>query len=304
MWAKYLVCPRCSSELLDESQDSLSFRCNNGHEYHQSNSGVLDLLPLTFDKNILDEQQHWDSVSSKGKMTLVPSIHIRKKMFSVYSNLYKEIIVNELPNYSNKTVSIAEIGCGSGSAASYLSSIQFHNIEYIGIDVSIRTLEFAAKRELPSNWNSRFIRASANEGIFKKDSLDIIFCTAALHHLNIDSTIKWISASLRPNGIFILNEPSSRNPFATIGRRIIHDFHTAGEKPLKPSDINNIACNYNLQLKYEKGKDFLTGPISYLMGILKLPKVMVLCFYHTTHLIDLFIRSPSLNYSFVQVYKK
>jgi SAM-dependent methyltransferase len=310
MLTEYLLCPQCSSQLSSVNQTSLSFQCNDGHKYYQSQCGILDLLPDTSDKNLLQEQQHWDDVSQKGyritigHRTAVPNIHIDNKIVKEHSNLYKDIIAKEWPDHSNRTISIVDLGCGQGSAISFLDSIEFLGVEYIGIDVSMKMLEDAIKIKFPNNWKIKFVRASANERIFKENSLDIIFCAGALHHLQTNAVIRWISSSLKPNGLFILNEPSDKNPFAKIGRRVVHDFHTKGEKPLVPSEVKRIAAHSNLELRYEKGMNFLIGPVYYLMGILNLPKVIVLSFYYPLHFIDLFIRSPSLNYSFIQVYKK
>jgi SAM-dependent methyltransferase len=67
---------------------------------------------------------------------------------------------------------------------------------------------------IPDNWNIRFIRASANMGLFKENSLDIVFSASALHHLELNAVVEWVSKSLKPNELLILHEPSSGNPFA------------------------------------------------------------------------------------------
>lgn len=309
MLADCLLCPQCNSQLLNSNQTSLSFQCNNGHQLYQYKRGIIDLLPHTSDKNLLHEQQHWDDVAQNGyKMTInhktiFPNVYIGNRIWKECCNIYKVIIAKELENI-NRTISIVDIGCGSGSAISYFSPIDFFEVEYIGIDVSLKLLEEAIKRKLPNNWKVLFLRASANEGIFKENSLDIIFCSSALHHMQTNAIIKWISSSLKPGGLFILNEPSDKNPFAKIGRRVVHNLNTEGERPLVPSEVKQIAAHNNLELRYEKGKDFLVGPIWYLMGIFNLPKLISLSFYYPLHFIDSFIRSPNLNYSFIQIYKK
>jgi SAM-dependent methyltransferase len=159
-------------------------------------------------------------------------------------------------------------------------------------------------RELPKSWRVQFIRASANKSIFKDSSLDIVFSTSSLHHLDVNAVIFWISKALKPGGLFILNEPSEINPFARIGRKFIRNYHTKGEKPLLPNKLNRICQQHKLCLKYEKGLYFLTGPLAYLVGIFKLPNSFSVSAYHLSRYLDRLVTSPSWNYSFIQLYKK
>ena len=112
------------------------------------------------------------------------------------------------------------------------------------------------------------------------------------------------SKSLKKGGIFILCEPSSKNPFASVGRRILKGFHTPGEKPLEPSEVQGLAEKNGLTMVYQKGEHFLTGPMEYLLGLRNVPVILVKLIYYLTTKVDLIIRSPSYNYDFIQAYKK
>jgi SAM-dependent methyltransferase len=297
---QYLLCPDCSGEIYVNRKLAI---CDKGHEF-QIIDGVVDLISSTSDENLLEEQNHWDKVADEKSMSLNPDSYMSTKTVEDLRLLYKKIITNVWPDYQLRTVCIGEIGCGSGSAMSYLDEISFGAVKYFGTDVSRKYLLIGVNRQPPANWNTHFLRMSANRPIFNTNSLDIIFCVAALHHLNVNEVIEWIAVCLKPGGLFILNEPTLKNPFARVGRKMIPGFHTKGETPLNPREIRRIAIKNEFELVYEKGLHFLTGPLEYLVGMLKPPRPIVVCSYYFGRSIDSLVKCVSLNYSFVQIYQK
>jgi ubiquinone/menaquinone biosynthesis C-methylase UbiE len=183
--------------------------------------------------------------------------------------------------------------------------MKFAKIHYFGVDISLKHLQLGIKRILPNNLKVQFVRSSANSNVFADNSLDIVFSLAALHHLQLDLVIERLSKALKPTGLLVLCEPSDKNLPAKIGRRLIsRDFFTEGEKPISPNQIKLLASKYSLKLIYEHGFDFITTPLGYLIEILKLPKPIAVCSYYIFRAVDYFINSPSLNYCFVEIYKK
>ncbi len=297
-----IICPQCGEPI---RIDPFSPMCKGGHKFSVIN-GILDLLPDSNDSNVLDEEEHWDKVADKGGMKIVPNEYISERLVDDYNNAFKESIETAWQGTFPNHVNIVDIGCGTGSAITYLHRLDFQKVDYIGIDVSIKIMRMrsAGGQNPGDNWNMRFIRASANKAIFEDNSLDIVFSASALHHLELATVIKWVSRSLKPNGLLILHEPNRNNFFAKIGRKLVHDFHTKSEKPLLPEQIKNLAYDHNLTLIYEKGLHYFTGSLQYLIGILRLPYPFTLCAYHVSKFVDVLVTSPSRNYSFVQVYKK
>jgi SAM-dependent methyltransferase len=197
-------------------------------------------------------------------------------------------------------------------ALSFLLRLGFSRVDYIGIDISVKMMELAKKNNMniPTNWNTLFIRSSANEGIFEEDSLDIVFCDGVLARLDLGSVIEWVTRALRPGGLFIFNDNSDKNLFAKICRRLIPNFHlrydphNEGQKCLAPDYVKEKADRYHLRLVYEKGLHFFNGRLQYLTEIFNIPKPIMVCVYHAARFVDYFITSPSWSYSFVQAYKK
>lgn len=283
--------------------DSMKTKCHNGHEF-QVIEGVIDFMGDTSDEGLLEEQSHWDSVADKRGNTIIPDSYMTDKAIKYLRTLYKEFITQFWPDYKKRAVAIGEIGCGSGSAMSYLDNLEFAEIKYFGADVSIKRLLIGTGRKPPNGWSTQFLRTSANKPIFNDNSIDIVFSAAALHHLDAEVAIELISRSIKPGGLFILNEPSLNNPFARVGRKMIKGFHTKGEKPLLPRETRQAAVRNKLNLVYEKGFQFFTGPLEYLVGMAKPPKPIVIFSYYFGRMVDSLVSSVSLNYSFIQIFQK
>jgi SAM-dependent methyltransferase len=297
-----ILCPKCQQPLVS---DSKKLRCREGDQFLITD-GIIDLMPDVTDSDLIKEEKHFDNVFKEGKANFAIGVntYISTKMFQESHDLYKKVITKEWPDFSRKEVYIGEIACGDGSAIRYFSDFGFSKVNYIGADISIKSLQAAKKVRLPYNWNIQFVRTSVNVQLFKESSLDIVFSIAALHHLKLDSVIEWVSKSLKPNGLFVLTEPSYRNPLAKVGRRMVHGFHTEGERSIDPQEAREIADRNQLDLMFERGLDFMNGPLCFFPPLIKLPKLLTILSYHITHPVDLCIRSPTWSYRFIQVYRK
>ena len=59
--------------------------------------------------------------------------------------------------------------------------LKFSEVDYVGIDISIRIMQSAAEKIPENNWRVQFVRTSANTPIFADDSLDNVFSASDLH---------------------------------------------------------------------------------------------------------------------------
>ena len=297
-----ILCPHCKHPV---SITTTLCTCDKGHEFPVKDN-IIDFLPNMDDKELKEEEKHWDHYAQQGKANIEPNEYIKSKIFRDYVSLYGRYISEEWPDFSQKNVSIAEIGCGSGSGIKLLLGVKFPSVDYVGMDISLQTMlaHRDSEKHSSTKWKVRFVRASATTGLFKENSLDMVFSTSALHHLKVDEVIKWTSKSLKPGGLFIMNEPSEVNPFARLGRKFVKDFHTKGERPLHPKKIEKIANEHGLHLSYEKGLHFLSGPMMYLVEILRFPMPLSIVAYVVSKFFDNLVISPSWNYSFIQVYRR
>jgi SAM-dependent methyltransferase len=302
---RVIICPCCRQDIGVDLIAHDSCKCDGGHEFPVVD-GIIDLLPnIENDKNLQAEEQYWNNAVEKGWPKSLPNPYMDKKIIEDCRAALTEAIKNQWPDYRTKNVIIGEIGCGSGSAISYLNGIEFPEVWYIGTDISLKMLQLA--RNSPGNWKTQLVRVSGNIDIFKESSLDIIFSISVLNHFKLDTVIHWISKALKPGGLFVLVEPSARNIFARIGRKLIthrSGFFYTSDKRILPSQVEEIASNYDLELAYEKGLHFLVSPLYYFLGIFNIPKLFTIPLYYAARMVDLFIASPSWNYTFIQAYKK
>jgi len=268
--------------------------------------GIPDFLPKLKDSITLDEEEHWDNVAQSGRLSIMPNKYINSKIYADYRLEFERCLKTAWPQKVSKEIRIAEIGCGTGSAIDFFDRLEFETVYYIGIDLSMKTMQlrYTVERSPPASWKVFFFRTSANKSIFKENSLDIVFSASALHHLDVPSVMEWISKSLKPNGLLILHEPNNSNTLAKLARKFARNFHTKGEKPILPKDLTQIAYKNNLVLVYEKGLHYFSGSLQYLMGILRMPSPFAFCVYQVSRVLDNLITSPVRNYSFVQVYRK
>ncbi|HJR48880.1 MAG TPA: class I SAM-dependent methyltransferase [Nitrososphaeraceae archaeon] len=297
-----ILCPICHEPV---KIDQTSCVCTNGHNFTVIKNRIIDFLPNIDDQSLKEEEEHWDHYARIGTGNIT-NHYIKSKIFRDYDDLFQSCITDHLPDYSQRSVSVAEIGCGPGSAIRFLIDINFAKLDYTGIDLSLQAMLSAIDLygSPKPTWRFRFARASANIAIFKDNSLDIIFSASALHHLQVDEVIKWVSKSLKSGGLFIIHEPSEMNPFARIGRKFIREFHTKGERPLHPERLKKISREYDLDLVFEKGLHFLSGPMMYCVQLLHFPGPLSVLSYSVSKFIDRLVISPSWNYSFIQVYRK
>ena len=304
-----IVCPLCNSDLTTNSRVS---ECNRGHAFPIVD-GIIDLMPdIENDKELFDEEHRWDKVADKGfgEIGLMPNQFIESRGLKDRLALSEHVIKIQWPDCEGKNVSIGEIGCGNRSAMSYLRNIGFANVDYVGIDISIKMMKLAANEGVPKNWKTQFARISANTGVFKENSLDLVACDGVLARLELIHVMEWISKSLKPNGLFILHDYSDGNLFAKFGRKLIpnfqkrYDFDNEGKLCLVPAQVKLTASKQNLHLVFEKGLHFLNGRLQYFAQIVNMPKPIVVCCYYIGRSIDYFVSSPSWSYSFIQVFKK
>ena len=311
MLMQKIVCPICRDHI---TVGSASCECNRGHKFEVI-SGIIDFVPdIKNDKGLLNEEKIWDNVAEKGfsEIGLVPNPYIEKKCWQDRLRVFELIIKREWRDYRNRNLCICEIGCGYRLALSFLISLGFSHVDYIGIDISVKMMQLAKKSygNVPANWNTQFIRSSANEDIFKENSLDLVFCDGVLARLDLGSVVKWISKALKPGGLFIFNDHSDKNVLAKLGRTLIPNFHhrydpcDEGQKCIMPDHVKEKASRCHLHLVYEKGLHLVNGRLQYLTEIFDWPRPIVVCGYHTARLVDHFISSPSWSYSFTQAYKK
>jgi SAM-dependent methyltransferase len=289
-----LLCPECNDVIIDRA-------CKSGKHRFESKAGVLDLMPQLTDKRLIEEAQYTDKVAETGKMIINADKYMESEMFKLRQKIFVDHITS---NFHTNSLTIGEIGCGEGSAINYLSDIPFE-VDYYGADISLKVMQAGLKRSyIPNNWKVNFFRTSADKQLFADNSLDVMFSASALHHLKLRPSIEWMARTLKHRGLLILYEPSHKNVFASIGRKLVPTINTENEHPLDYIQVKRLAHENDLQLLHEQGLYYLSGALAVLVSIMHSPLCLSKVIYAISRRIDNLAKSHDKTYAFLQVYRK
>lgn len=99
---------------------------------------------------------------------------------------------------------ILDLGCGSGES---LVPLVKRGARVIAIDISPDLIQLATQRLNSYGLSAEVRVGSAYDTGLSNDSVDVVFCMALLHHLDLPRARQEIYRVLRPGGVFILREP-------------------------------------------------------------------------------------------------
>ena len=135
--------------------------------------------------------------------------------------------------------SILEVGCGYGFNIETWAK-KYENVQFVGIDIEPKGIEFAQKLVDQNKWNERIkiLRISTNKfARTTKDKFDLIILNQVLHEMNPDENyrrqlFKDLYLLLNDNGILLIGESmvpdtfAPKEPFKLFD--ITHKFSEAG----------------------------------------------------------------------------
>jgi SAM-dependent methyltransferase len=99
---------------------------------------------------------------------------------------------------------VLDLGCGSGEN---LVALATRGAKVLGIDISPHLIRLAQQRLNNANKVASLKVATAYDTGVPDESLDVVFASAVLHHLDLPIVREEIRRVLRKNGRFILMEP-------------------------------------------------------------------------------------------------
>lgn len=101
-----------------------------------------------------------------------------------------------------RTVSVLDVGCGTGSMIELLSRQGFEQLT--GVDLAEGMLVEARRRKVPG---ARWVRASIEDSPFPPASFDVLLACFTLHHLHDPGAFfRLANLTLRPGGWFFVLE--------------------------------------------------------------------------------------------------
>lgn len=157
---------------------------------------------------------------------------------------YLEYSFHLLGDVHRRTV--LDLGCGSG-----INSIPLvkRGAIVIGIDISPDLIDLARKRADSYGVNLRLEIGSAYETGLPAESVDVVFCMAVLHHLDLPRARAEILRVLRADGLFVLSEPIRFSPIVDRVRKLFPPSTadlSAFEHPLTRKELSAVIDGFEV----------------------------------------------------------
>lgn len=107
---------------------------------------------------------------------------------------------------------VLDLGCGSGEN---IVPLVDRGARVIGIDISPELVALCRQRLALAKLDATVLVGSAYDTGLPDSSVDVIFCIALIHHLNIERVRKEMGRILARGGKIILSEPIRFSPSTT-----------------------------------------------------------------------------------------
>lgn len=140
---------------------------------------------------------------------------------------------------------VLDLGCGSGEETIPLRQRGAH---VIGIDISPDLISLAQQRLQRYGLQAELRVASAYNTELPDKSVDVIFCMALLHHLEIARAKNEMLRILKPNGLLIVQEPIRLSWSMKQLRRLFPKGEDVsdGEYPLNSQQLQELIAGFEL----------------------------------------------------------
>ena len=131
-----------------------------------------------------------------------------------YFRFIQRILVSQLNLKENQT--LLDLGCGTGWALGYASSLVNGHGEFYGIDISAKMIE-KATANYSNCTNIHFFQTDAEELPFKDGFFDFVICSNSFHHyFNPDRALTEVHRVLKLKGRIYISELTSDGLIAKI----------------------------------------------------------------------------------------
>jgi SAM-dependent methyltransferase len=138
---------------------------------------------------------------------------------------------------------VVDLGCGKGENMVPLAK---RGANVTGIDISPDLIHLALQRIDAANLRARAVVHSAYETGFESESVDVIFCIALIHHLNIPRVRDEMYRILKKGGFIILSEPVRFSRFYDLVRKTLpaQEDTSEFEHPLTMQELDCVCAGF------------------------------------------------------------
>ena len=176
--------------------------------------------------------------ASKFVFTNIDHAQVERYLDPCANTLYPlEYAFHLLGDIRNKTV--VDLGCGKGENMVPLAK---RGADVTGIDISPDLIQLALQRIVAANINARVLVGSAYETGLESESVDVIFCVALIHHLDIPRVRDEMYRILKKGGFIVLLEPVRFSKFYDLVRKALpaQEDTSEFEHPLTMQELDCI----------------------------------------------------------------
>ena len=151
-----------------------------------------------------DQAEIERSAAEASKIVLKPPLGQVKRYLNPQANtpFPLEYAFHLLGDVRGKTV--LDLGCGQGEN---IAPLVARGARVLGIDISPDLIAIAERRLHDAGLEAAVTVGSAYDTGLPDESMDVIFCMALIHHLDIKLAREEMRRILRPGGVVILREP-------------------------------------------------------------------------------------------------
>lgn len=189
----------------------------------------MDELSERKQKELLHHNQQRDTqVTENAPKDVYEKLHGNKKYYSTVQ-LIREYGDNWLESHVKDKVFV-DYACGNGDRAIRAAELGAKLV--IGIDLSDVSLENARRAARDKGVLDRcyFIQADCENTGLPTNSVDVVYCSGVLHHLDLSYAFPEIRRILRPGGKALALEALDYNPLIKLYRHLTPSMRTEWEK--------------------------------------------------------------------------
>jgi 2-polyprenyl-3-methyl-5-hydroxy-6-metoxy-1,4-benzoquinol methylase len=149
-----------------------------------------------------------------------------------------------LGDIQGKTV--VDLGCGKGENLVPLAQRGAH---VTGLDLSPELIELAKKRVASAGVNADVRVGSAYATGFPDESVDIVFCIALVHHLDISKVCSEMRRVLKKTGFIVISEPVRFSQSYDRVRKLLPSKRNISERehPLTRSEYDCLTTDFSVE---------------------------------------------------------
>jgi SAM-dependent methyltransferase len=131
---------------------------------------------------------------------------------------------------------VLEIGCFNGRRTLEVALLAR---EVFAIDIAPKAVEITrAQVEKCELSNVTVLLGDAERLQFDDGTIDTVFCSGVIHHVDTEKALREIYRVLVPGGYAIFREPLAHNPLINAYRRLTPGVRTLDEHPLTMTDLS------------------------------------------------------------------